>query len=78
MKAGPAAAAGAGAESSHQQDAAARVKREAGVKRERGLDGEEEDYCPRSATAADRVDLTEEVRDSICCNCWHRCGMDAC
>jgi hypothetical protein len=38
------------------------VKREAaGVKREREDGQGEEEYVPRSATAADRVDLTEEV-----------------
>ena len=39
-----------------------RVKREAaGVKRE--LEGgDDDDYVPRSATAANRIDLTEEVR----------------
>jgi hypothetical protein len=41
------------------------------VKRERGAEGgggeeeEEEEYVPKSATAADRVDLTEEVSDSL-------------
>jgi hypothetical protein len=40
------------------------VKDEAGgVKRERGADDDE--YVPRSATAADRIDLTEEVRNLI-------------
>jgi len=44
--------------------AAAGVKREgAGVKRERGPDSGDDDEpaVPRSATAAERVDLTEEV-----------------
>lgn len=43
----------------------ARVKWEAGagVKRERqNGDGDEDEPIPRSATAADRIDLTEEVR----------------
>jgi hypothetical protein len=43
--------------------AAAGVKRESGVKRERGLDDDDDNYVPRSATAADRIDLTEEVSE---------------
>ena len=52
---------------SSRQDTTARVKREAvNVKRERGAGGDQEDeYVPRSATAPDRVDLTEEVRGSL-------------
>jgi hypothetical protein len=55
--------------SSHvKRETAAGVKQERGVKRERGLDGYDDDeddddfVVPRSATAAVDVDLTEEVR----------------
>jgi hypothetical protein len=57
----PTAAAAGSGRSSWQQDATARVKREAGVKRERQQGADDDDFVPRSATAAERVDLTEEV-----------------
>jgi hypothetical protein len=57
-----------------------RVNRQAaGVKREReaGGSGGDDDYVPRSATAANRVDLTEEVGDWVhvhaCVDLFHEC-----
>jgi hypothetical protein len=63
-----AAAAGGG----HVKHEAPGMKRERGAAAAAGTSGGNDEYVPRSATAADRIDLTEEVRGwwtVRCCYC---------